>query len=132
MTEVYFTTWPDSCPPKPLPIPPNPGGVFTRKRILPHATTAYVPREHQEEVERLPADERVAVVRGYRCRARWLCVSPSPFFLYYPVSGVAEIPHPMPSSEVAARLKKEEILRLEGKVPQEIYCELLAAKLRET
>jgi hypothetical protein len=136
MTEVFVAHVRDPRP-RPLSLPPDPDRVFTYReiyfytygKIVLSITTAYIQRGHEREVKGLPAERGVAVVRK---RNGWLYASPTPFLFLYPERGKAELPGPVPCSELATRLCTGDILRLGEKLPAKVYSELLATKLRET
>jgi hypothetical protein len=140
MTEVYYTffAYPPGSrlrPPKPLPLPPNPEEVFVLdplyKDLKASDKFGSILPEYREEFERMPADGRVAVVKELGNETIWSCVSPAPFFLLYP-EGEIKIASPRPCEKLAKVLNTGTILRLKGKIPEEIYSELLAYKLKET
>jgi hypothetical protein len=137
MTEVYYTFFvhkPGSKLPKPLPLPPDPDKVFVLDPLClkarDYVKIGNVLPEYKEEFERSPADGRVAVIRESRSTI-WSCVSPAPFFLLYP-GGKIKIANPWSHEKLAKVLDTRTIFKLKGKIPEEIYSGLLAAKLRET
>jgi hypothetical protein len=140
MTELYTMVWfwkqrPQKTHPSLERFPSYEDTSFTLDGFHTHDRVFVLPRGSVDwkAVKNAPKERSTVGLARRETRPLKIFVGPRPFgFVVTGDDGLFRQAQPVPCDELARHLTVEEIKRLQGKIPDEAYAELLGAKLRET